>query len=82
MGHNVEECLERSGVDLGCRWNVGVGGYAFGETIGRVQGIDIKAIVHRIFKLLFDGIFAIDVEHVVDKNRRRSHWLCLSYRTK
>jgi hypothetical protein len=51
------------------------------KPLGGSKEFDIKAIVHGIFKLLFDGIVATDVEHVVDKNRRRSRWLCLLYRT-
>ncbi len=37
------------------------------KPLGRSKELDIKAIVHGIFKLLFDGIVASDVEHVVDK---------------
>ncbi len=82
MGRNVEGCSEQSGVDPGCRWNLGVGGYAFGKILDRSKEFDVKAIVPGIFKLLFDGIIATNVEHVVDKNRRRSHLLCLLYWTK
>jgi hypothetical protein len=37
------------------------------KPLGRSKEFDIKAIVHGIFKLLFDGIVATDVDYVVDK---------------
>jgi hypothetical protein len=37
------------------------------KPLGRSKEFDIKVIVHRIFKLLFDGIVATDVEHVIKK---------------
>ncbi len=37
------------------------------KPLGGSKEFDIKAIVHGIFKLLFDGIVATNVEHVVDK---------------
>jgi hypothetical protein len=37
------------------------------KPLGGSKEFDIKAIVHGIFKLLFNGIVATDVEHVVDK---------------
>ncbi len=37
------------------------------KPLGGSKEFDIKAIVLGIFKLLFDGIVATDVEHVVDK---------------
>ncbi len=37
------------------------------KRLGGSKEFDIKAIVHVIFKLLFDGIVATDVEHVVDE---------------
>jgi hypothetical protein len=84
LGRNVEGCSERKGVDL----IQGVGGILvlvdmhLEKPLGGSKEFDIKAIVHGIFKLLFDGILATNVEHVVNKNRRRSHWLCLLYWTK
>jgi hypothetical protein len=38
------------------------------KPLGGSKEFDIKAIVYGIFILLFDGIVATDVEHVVDKN--------------
>ena len=35
--------------------------------LGGSKKFDIKAIVHGIFKLFFDGIVATNVEHVVDE---------------
>jgi hypothetical protein len=43
------------------------------KPLGRSKEFDIKAIVHGIFKLLFDGIVATDVEHIIEKNKRRSN---------
>jgi hypothetical protein len=37
------------------------------KPLGGSMEFDIKAIVHGIFKLLFDGIIATNVEHVVDE---------------
>ena len=37
------------------------------KPLGGSKEFDIKAIVHGIFKLLFDGIVATNVEHVVDE---------------
>ena len=37
------------------------------KPLGGSKQFDIKAIVLGIFKLLFYGIVATDVEHVVDK---------------
>ncbi len=37
------------------------------KPLGGSKEFDIKAIVHGIFKLLFDGILATDVEHVVNE---------------
>jgi hypothetical protein len=37
------------------------------KPLGGSKRFDIKAIVHGIFKLLFDGIVATNVEHVVDE---------------
>jgi hypothetical protein len=37
------------------------------KPLGGSKEFDNKAIVHGIFKLLFDGIVATNVEHVVDK---------------
>jgi hypothetical protein len=70
LGPNVEGCSERSGVDPG--WTVG-GILVLVDThlekpLGGSKEFDIKAIVYGIFILLFDGIVATDVEHVVDKN--------------
>ena len=39
MDRSVGGSSECSGVDPECRWNLIVGGYAFGETLGRVRGI-------------------------------------------
>ncbi len=39
----------------------------FEKPLGGYKEFDINAIVHGIFKLLFGGIVATDVEHVVDK---------------
>ncbi len=37
------------------------------KPLGRSKEFDIKAIVHRIFKLIFDGIIATNVEYIVNK---------------
>ncbi len=37
------------------------------KPLGGSEELDIKAIVHGIFKLLFDGIVATDIEHIVDE---------------
>jgi hypothetical protein len=37
------------------------------KPLGRSKEFDIKAIVHGIFKLLFDGIIATKVERIVDQ---------------
>jgi hypothetical protein len=37
------------------------------KPLGRSKEFDIKAIVHGIFKLLFDGIIATKIEHIVDQ---------------
>ncbi len=37
------------------------------KPLGGSKEFDIKAIVHGIFKLLFDGIVATNVEYVVDE---------------
>ena len=40
------------------------------KPLGGSKEFDIKAIVHGIFKLLFDGIVATNVEHVVDEKEK------------
>ncbi len=37
------------------------------KPLGGSKEFDIKAIVHGIFKLLFDGIVATNIEHVINK---------------
>ena len=37
------------------------------KPLGGSKEFDIKAIVYGIFKLLFDGMVATNVEHVVDE---------------
>jgi hypothetical protein len=37
------------------------------KPLGGSKEFDIKAIVHGIFKLLFDGIVATNIEHILDK---------------
>jgi hypothetical protein len=35
--------------------------------LGGSEEFDMEAIVHRIFKLLFDGIVATNIEYIVNK---------------
>ncbi len=37
------------------------------KPLGGSKEFDIKGIVHRILKLLFDGIVATNIEHIVKK---------------